>query len=153
ALQLAMDARPVWLDQTPVTPLGAGIGEQPRLERGIGQPVGQRPTQAGSLKALDRRPHRRRGHANPAGDLTGRYATNELQPKHFAHLAHDRSLCWHPGPPSEPEGADLSRPAEALDPGRDHPGTVGDIISERWARSSRNRWAASSRNDGRLQPE
>jgi hypothetical protein len=30
---------------------------------------------------------------------------------------------------------------------------VGDIISEPWARSSRNRWAASSRNDGRLQPE
>src|SRR4051812_7488284 len=51
------------------------------------------------------------------------------------------------------EGADLSRPAEAPDPGRDHPGMVGDIISERWARSSRNRWAASSRNDGRLPPE
>jgi hypothetical protein len=30
---------------------------------------------------------------------------------------------------------------------------VGGIISERWAKSSRNRWAASSRNDGRLQPE
>src|SRR5512145_1857989 len=30
---------------------------------------------------------------------------------------------------------------------------VGDIISERWARSSRNGWAASSRNDGRLHPE
>ena len=30
---------------------------------------------------------------------------------------------------------------------------VGDIISERRARSSRNRWAASSRNDGRLHPE
>jgi hypothetical protein len=30
---------------------------------------------------------------------------------------------------------------------------VGDIISERWARSSRNWWAASSRNDGRLHPE
>src|SRR3954453_13847866 len=51
------------------------------------------------------------------------------------------------------EGADLSRPAEAPDPGRDHPGMVGDIISERWARSSRNRWAGSSRNDGRLPPE
>jgi hypothetical protein len=30
---------------------------------------------------------------------------------------------------------------------------VGDIISERRARSSRNRRAASSRNDGRLRPE
>jgi hypothetical protein len=40
------------------------------------------------------------------------------------------------------EGADLSRPAEAPDPGRDHPGMVGDIISE-WR-------AASSWNNGRL---
>jgi hypothetical protein len=46
---------------------------------------------------------------------------------------------WHPVPPSETEGADLSRSAEAPDPGRDHPGMVGDIISERWARSSRTR--------------
>src|SRR5437588_12885666 len=30
---------------------------------------------------------------------------------------------------------------------------VGDIISERWARSSRNGWAASFRNHGRLAPE
>ena len=51
------------------------------------------------------------------------------------------------------EGADLSRSAEAPDLGRHHPGTVGDIISERWARSSRNRWAASSRIGGRLHPE
>jgi hypothetical protein len=29
-----MDARPVGLDLTPVALLGAGIGEQPRLERG-----------------------------------------------------------------------------------------------------------------------
>jgi len=28
------------------------------------------------------------------------------------------------------EGADLSRPAEGTDPGRDHPGMVDDIISE-----------------------
>ena len=34
------------------------------------------------------------------------------------------------------EGADLSRPAPA--PGEIIPGMVGDIISERWARSSRN---------------
>jgi hypothetical protein len=58
-----------------------------------------------------------------------------------------RSLLW------TAKGADLSRPAEAPHPGRDHPGMVGDIISERWARSSRNGWAASSRNDGRLAPE
>src|SRR5260370_5262355 len=38
-------------------------------------------------------------------------------------------------------------------PGRDHPGMVGDIISERWAELSRNGWAASFRNHGRLAPE
>src|SRR3984893_650541 len=38
-------------------------------------------------------------------------------------------------------------------PGRDHPGMVGDIISERWARSSRNGWGASSRNHGLLAAE
>jgi len=51
------------------------------------------------------------------------------------------------------KGADLSRPAEAPAPrarssrngGRHHLGTVGEIISERWA--------ASSWNGGRLQPE
>jgi hypothetical protein len=32
------------------------------------------------------------------------------QPKHFARLAHGRSLCWHPVPPLK-QGADLSRPA------------------------------------------
>src|SRR5262250_239174 len=42
------------------------------------------------------------------------------------------------GPPLEAKGANLSRPAEAPDPGRDHPGMVGDIISERWAELSRN---------------
>jgi hypothetical protein len=110
ALEFAMDARPVGLDLTPATLLRAGVGKQPRLERSIGQLLGQRPAQAGSLEALDGRPHGRRGHANPAGDLTDRYATNELQPKNFAHLAHGRSLCWHPVPPldsqrSGPESA------------------------------------------------
>ena len=40
--------------------------------------------------------------------------------------------------PRKTKGADLSWPAETPDPGRDHPGLVGEIISERWARSSRN---------------
>jgi hypothetical protein len=38
----------------------------------------------------------------------------------------------------EAKGADLSRPAEAPEPGRHHPGMVGDIISEPWAELSRN---------------
>src|SRR6266566_1077895 len=89
-------------------------------------------------QAFARHPHRRRRHSNPTGDLTDRYATNELQPKNFAHLAHGGSLCGHPVPPLEAKGADLSRPAEAPDPrarssrngGRHHLGTVGEIISE-----------------------
>src|ERR1700730_11610874 len=52
------------------------------------------------------------------------------------------------------KGEDLSRPAEGTcRPGRDHPGMVGDILSERWAELSRNGWAASFRNHGRLAPE
>jgi hypothetical protein len=134
-----MNARPVGLDLTPVALLGAGIGKQPRLERGVGQLLGQRPAQAGSLEASDCRADCRCRYSDAAGDLTGRYATNELQPKHFAHLAHGRSLCWHPVLSfGKPEGADLSRPAEAPDPraassrnsGRHHLGTAGEIISE-----------------------
>ena len=53
ALELAMDARPVGLDLTPVALLRASIGEQPRLERGVGQLLGQRPAQSGSLEASD----------------------------------------------------------------------------------------------------
>jgi hypothetical protein len=101
ALELAMDARPVRLDLTTVTLLRAGIGEQLGLEYGIGHFLGQRPAQAGSLEAFDRRPDCRCSHSNSTGDLTDRYATNELQPKNFAHLAHDRSLCWHPVSPLE----------------------------------------------------
>jgi hypothetical protein len=94
-------------------------------------------------------------HSNSTGNLTDRYATNELQPKNFARLAHDRSLSagirsllWNSqrrGPESAGRGT--------CHPGRDHPGMVGDIISERWAELSRNGWAASFRNHGRLAPE
>ena len=96
-----MDARPVRLDLTTVTLLRAGIGKQLGLEHGIGHFLGQRPGQAGSLEASDRRPNCRCSHSNSTGNLTDRYATNELQPKNFAHLAHDRSLCWHPVSPLE----------------------------------------------------
>src|SRR5947209_7075721 len=50
---------------------------------------GRGPAQAGSLETSDLCPACRCSHSNSTGDLTGRYATNELQPKHFAHLAHD----------------------------------------------------------------
>ena len=44
----------------------------------------------------------------------------------------------HANPVSE-----IHRPASRRTPGRDHPGIPGDIISERWAASSRNPRAAS----------
>jgi hypothetical protein len=56
-----------------------------------------------------------------------------------------RSLLWNSqrrGPEAVSRGT--------CHPGRDHPGMVGDIISERWAELSRNGWAASFRNHGRL---
>ena len=78
----------------------------------------QRPVQPSSRKASDCRAHRRWRYANPTGNLTGRYATNELQPN-FAHLAHGRSLCWHSVPSfGRAKGTDLSRPAEAPTRGR-----------------------------------
>src|SRR5215471_13254660 len=91
-----MDGCPVGLDLTTMARLRPGVGKQPRLKHRIGHLLRQRPTQAGSLEAPERHPHCRRCHSNPTGDLTGWYATNELQPKHFAHVAHNRPLCWHP---------------------------------------------------------
>src|SRR5262245_36921372 len=44
----------------------------------------------------------------------------------------------HANPVSE-----IHRPASRRTPGRDHPGIPGDIMSERWAASSRNPRAAS----------
>ena len=70
---------------TPVAVLRAGGGDQ----RGLGH-VLRRPAQADSLEAF-RRPHRLRGHSSLTGDLICWYATDELQPKHFTHLAH--GLC------------------------------------------------------------
>src|SRR5215208_4321341 len=87
-----------------------------------------------------------RSHVSVRHQRTSAEALRALGAWSFSLLASGPSF----GKPKEP---DLSRPAEAPDPGRDHPGRAGDIISERWARSSRNGWAASSRNDGRLHPE
>jgi hypothetical protein len=99
-----MDARPIGLDLTTVTLLGPGGGEQLGFERGVSQLLGQRPAQAGSLEAFERRSHRRWCNPNSTSNLTDRHATNELQPKNFAHLAHGGSLCWHPvSPLDEPK--------------------------------------------------
>jgi hypothetical protein len=131
ALELAMDVRPVGLNLTPMTLLRAGIGEQPRLEHGVGHVLGHRPAQASSLEASDCGADGRCCHPNPTGDLTDRYATNELQPKNFAHLAHGRPLCWHPVPPSESRRSGPESASRGTRP-------PGEIIPEWWATSSRN---------------
>jgi hypothetical protein len=41
------------------------------------------------LEAFYRCPDCRRRHAVSTSDLADRYATNELQPKNFAHVAHE----------------------------------------------------------------
>ena len=49
-----------------------------------------------------------------------------------------RPLLWN----SQRRGSE-SASRGTCHPGRDHPGMVGDIISERWAELPRNGWAAS----------
>ena len=90
-----------------------------------------RPMLRSRTQSLDRRPHRRRSHANSTGNLTDRYATNELQPKNFAHLAHGRSLCWHPLPPLDSQRSGPESASTGTRP-------PGEIIPEWWATSSRN---------------
>jgi hypothetical protein len=146
ALELPLDVRPVGLGLPPVAVPRPGLREQPRLERGIGHLVGQWPAQPGGLEASDGRADRRRGHADPTGDLTVRYTANELQPKHFAHMAHGHSLCWHPVPPSEsrrsgPESASRGtgpRARSSRNGGRHHLGMAGGIMLEQRAASPRN---------------
>jgi hypothetical protein len=48
-----------------------------------------------STSSTARTPNGRWCNAKATGDLAGRYATNKLQPKNFAHLAHGGPLCWH----------------------------------------------------------
>jgi hypothetical protein len=97
-----------------------------------------------AVQAADDRPERtlavptfRSAATKSDGDLTGRYATNELQPKHFADVAMVVLSAGMRSLLRKAEGADLSQPAEHRAP--------GEIIPE-W-------WAASSRNRGRLPSE
>jgi hypothetical protein len=55
----------------------------------------------------------------------GRYTPNELQPKHFAHLAHGRSLCWHPVPPLVTDV--LSGGSRTYQAGKLKPSTTGAL--------------------------
>ena len=88
--------RPVGLDLTTVTVLRTGSGEQLGLKRDIrisSSGSGQLSPAAWKRSSVAR--------TVDAANLADRYATatNELQPKNFAYLAHGGSLCWHPVPP------------------------------------------------------
>src|SRR5689334_19455472 len=101
------------------------------------------------METSDCRPHRRRRHADTAGNLADRYVTRRP-----SRLAHVRSLCRHPLPPSAnrrsgPETASRdTRPLDEIIPewrarsfrngGRDHLGMVDDFIPEPRAASRRN---------------
>jgi hypothetical protein len=100
APELAMHSRPIRLDLAAMTLLGASRGEEPFFKRRISHLIGQRPSQPGDLKTLDRRAYRRGGHADTAGNLADRHIAHVLQTQNIAHLAHRRSLCRHPFPPS-----------------------------------------------------
>jgi hypothetical protein len=60
-----------------------------------------------------------------------------------------RSLLWN----SQRNGPRVGPAETPATPGRDNPGMTDEIISERRAKSSRNRWATSFRNHGRLPSE
>ncbi|MGY3695420.1 hypothetical protein ACVIGA_005500 [Bradyrhizobium sp. USDA 3240] len=142
ALELAMHRRPVRLGLPPMAPPGArtssGAGEQPGLQHRVGDVAWQRPGQPRRLEPADRQPHRRRGRADPPRNLAGRHP-GRLQSDHIAHTAHRKPLRRHPGPPSQSRKAGPYRSQKRpRHPGRHHPGMVGDIKSERWARSFRN---------------
>ena len=116
----------------------AGRGEELCFQRRVGQLGWQRPAQPGDREPLQRQPDRRRGNADPAGDLVAGHPGG-IQPKHVAHLAHRDPVCWHrPLPWQKPKERTLSGPAEPPLTGRLHPGMAGEIISERRATSNRN---------------
>ena len=108
ALQLAVNLAPIGLGAAAVALLGADLGEEPRLQRGIGQLYRQRPVQPGDGEPFHGQPNGRRRHADPAGDLVAGYPGG-LQPKHVAHLAHRDPLCWHRPSRGKSQGADAKR--------------------------------------------
>jgi hypothetical protein len=133
ALELAMDARPLGLDLTPVTALGASVGERPDLERGIGHPSGSVQLRPAAQKRLI--VARTVDAATPIRLPISRVGTLPTNFNEALRALGAWSFSLLPFGPSfgRAKGADLSRSAKVPDP--------GEIIPE-W-------WATSSRNDGR----
>src|SRR5216683_3611044 len=82
----------------------------------------------------------------PAGRSRGSASRPPSISSHRAHGASQASPSASRSPFAKPKGGTVSEPEEAASPratssrngGRDHLGMVGDIKSERWARSFRN---------------
>ena len=111
---------------------GSMLSAQLGPERAIGHLLGQRPAQAGSPEAFDRRAYRRRRHPKPTGDLTrvGTPPTNFNQTTSRTW----RMLVLSAGIRSSSATARGAGP-ESASRGTRRP---GDIIPEWWATSSRN---------------
>jgi hypothetical protein len=137
-----MHRRPVRLGlpavALPCAGTGTRAGEQPGLQLSVGDVVGQRPGQPRRLEPADRRPHRRRCRSHPPRNLAGR------QPADFNLIT---SRTWRIANLSVGIQVPLRKSRKAgpyrsqkrpRHPGRHHPGMVGEIKSERWARSFRN---------------
>jgi len=134
ALHLPMNARPVRLFMAPMALFLAGIGEQPLLQRRVGQRGVERPKQTDRLATAQRQPHRRWRNADPPRDLARRHPAR-LQSQAIAHKAHGDPLHRHQVPSlAKTKDRNLERPEEALilraissrNAGRNHLGMVGE---------------------------
>lgn len=140
ALELAMHRRPVRLGEAPLAlpAAAAGLCKKPGFQHRVGDVIGQRPAQPRCLEPADRQPHRRRGRP------TRRAISRVGIPADFNLIT---SRTWRIASLSVGIQVPL-RKAERrnrigarrglVTPGRHHPGMVGEIISERRARSNRN---------------
>ena len=149
AMRRGTEARPVRLGLPPMAATRAGngprAGEQPGLQLRVGDVVDQRPGQPRRLEPADRQPHRRRGCPQPPRnrrvDIPADFNLITSRTWRIASLSVGiRSPFAKPkgGTVSEPEEASSPRATSSRNGGRDHLGMVGEIKSERWARSFRN---------------
>jgi hypothetical protein len=76
------------------------VGEQPLLQRCVGQCTVERPNQTDRFATAQRQPHRRWRNANPPRDLARRHSAR-LQSQAIAHKAHRDPLHRHQVPPSQ----------------------------------------------------
>jgi hypothetical protein len=156
-LQLAGERRPVRLRSAAKAPLHAGAGEQPLLERDIGQLGRQRPGEPRRLGSLQIVLDRAARHAEHPPDLARADAVAD-QPQYLSYLPHGQlsprrhqvllvddheglmpELLTRRKTPNVSDGG----PAIDRNPGRLQFGMVAAFKSERWPASPRNTRPAS----------